>query len=70
MKYLLLLLLFASCTSEKAKSIDGKILIDPNTQTKYLLQSRGGEIFIVSEYVMSIVDGDTTYKFIPTSQFK
>lgn len=63
MKYLLLMLLFASCASKQTKQKNGLVLVDPITNKKYMLQANGGDTFFVLEYTQQIIGTDTTYVF-------
>lgn len=66
MKYLIFvffLFFCTSCTTEQAKRMDGLVLVDPNTNKRYLLRAKTGDAFHVFEYVQSINGTDTTYTF-------
>lgn len=71
MKYIIFvffLFFCGSCSSDQAKSVDGLILIDPNTQKKYMLRLSWGEVFFVDEYVQVISGKDTTFIFRHTNR--
>jgi len=62
-KLILITLTILSLFSCKQGKYSGLILVDPNTGSKYMLNTYEGETYLISKQEMLIEGKDTTYVF-------
>ena len=60
---LLITLAIGMVGCEESQSLNGLILIDPNTKKEYLLKKNAGDNYFIYEKQMVVSGKDTTYQF-------